>query len=71
DAVIVMDISCAVSASGDFDRDGDVDLEDFAAFARCYGQPADGPCGAGNMAGGDTIDLDDYAMFYGAMTGPQ
>jgi serine protease AprX len=60
-----------LGSTGDFDFDEDVDLEDFAAFARCYGNPADGPCGAGNMAGGETIDLDDYAMFYGAMTGPQ
>jgi hypothetical protein len=29
----------AVAIPGDFDGDGDVDLEDFAQFAACYGLP--------------------------------
>jgi hypothetical protein len=55
---------------GDFDEDGDVDLEDFAAFAECFGSAGVGGCMPGRMVEGDTIDLDDFGAFQAAMTGP-
>ncbi|MCK4660384.1 MAG: hypothetical protein KAV82_12750 [Phycisphaerae bacterium] len=56
---------------GDYDADGDVDLHDFAAFQVCFGQAAAGECQPGNVAGGDTIDFDDFALFADALNGPQ
>ena len=64
----VYDDDCVV---GDFDRDGDVDLEDFAAFSVCFGEVAAHDCAPGNMAGGAIIDLDDFTLFVSALTGPQ
>jgi hypothetical protein len=55
---------------GDFDEDGDVDLEDFATFAECFGSAGVDGCEAGRMVEGDTIDLDDFGAFQAAMTGP-
>jgi len=64
---------------GDFDRDGDVDLADFAGFQNCFtgpGQPrtlrtcfpADFD---GNLVAGDLdVDLDDFAWFAEYLTGP-
>lgn len=57
-------------ATGDFDDDGDVDLVDFRAFQECFGQASDGTCEPGNLAGGATIDLDDFALFCTAIDGP-
>ncbi len=57
-------------STGDCDDDGDVDLADFATFQFCFGRPADGGCAPANMAGGDIIDFEDFALFAGAMGGP-
>jgi hypothetical protein len=59
------------SGNGDFDGDGDIDLKDFAAFQPCFGLDATGPCEPGNMAGGPTIDLDDFDLLCDSMQGPQ
>jgi len=61
-----------VTPTGDFEPDGDVDLADFAAFQRCFGQAAAGACGeAFEFVPSGAIDLDDFAVFEGEMTGPQ
>ncbi|MCK4659057.1 MAG: hypothetical protein KAV82_05995 [Phycisphaerae bacterium] len=56
---------------GDLDRDGDVDLRDFAEFQSCFDQSAIGECQPANMAGGLRVDLDDLALFIAALGGPQ
>ena len=54
---------CVPFGNGDFDADGDVDLKDFHAFQQCFGLLATGGCEPGNMNGGGTIDLADFAEF--------
>ena len=62
---------CVAYGDGDFEPNGNVDLADFAAFQRCFGQSGIGNCAAGNMIGQDAmIDLSDYAEFEEALTGP-
>ena len=59
---------------GDFDRDGDVDLADFAEVQSCF--TGEGPtdvspcCRVFDFEPDDDVDLDDYAQFHGALTGP-
>jgi len=62
--------ACVNFGNGDFDVDGDVDLEDAAAFQWCYGQTAAPFCNAGNLAGDEYIDMSDYAAFEALLTGP-
>jgi hypothetical protein len=60
---------------GDFDGDGDVDLDDFAVFGQCFGG-ADNPPAAGCPSGVDAdldgdgdVDLNDFAIFGQNFTG--
>ncbi|MEK6799066.1 MAG: hypothetical protein AABZ12_08890, partial [Planctomycetota bacterium] len=56
----------------DSDDDADVDLSDFAAFQRCFGNgaaPGDG-CGAMNLDLIGEIELEDYGRFLFHLTGP-
>ena len=59
--------------TGDFDGDGDIDLEDVSRFLNCFtgaaGTLAPG-CEAGDLDGGDAIDLRDLNQFHDALTGP-
>ncbi|UCG17025.1 MAG: matrixin family metalloprotease [Phycisphaerales bacterium] len=55
---------------GDFDSDGDVDLDDFGGFQVCFDQPAGGGCQPGDMNGDDFIDAADIAPFVNALIGP-
>ncbi|UCG17026.1 MAG: hypothetical protein JSV19_03125, partial [Phycisphaerales bacterium] len=55
---------------GDFDSDGDVDLNDFGGFQVCFDQPAGGGCQPGDMNGDDFIDAADIAPFVNALIGP-
>jgi hypothetical protein len=71
DAFQAYGFACESVGTGDFDFDGDVDLKDFRSFQGCFGQSAAGGCYQANLAGGATVDLDDYALFYGVMNGPQ
>ncbi len=58
---------------GDFDRDGDVDLDDFRIFHTCLtgpGKMAPRFCRLGDCDEDNDIDLADYAAFQSEFTGP-
>jgi len=60
---------------GDLDDDGDVDLDDYAAFFQCLTGPDGGPvifdCLRGDFDGDDDIDLLDFAAFQAVFDGGQ
>ncbi|MFH1844538.1 MAG: hypothetical protein ABIF77_15165, partial [bacterium] len=62
--------SCILYGDGDFEPDGDVDLDDFASFQMCFGELAAAPCEPGNLNGSGMIDLADYADFEAVLGGP-
>lgn len=58
---------------GDFDRDGDVDLDDFASFRACFGgagKAVEKDCYPGDFDGDGDVDLLDYRAFQVALTSP-
>ncbi len=59
---------------GDFDDDGDVDLNDAATFAACYtgeeGGPINPGCEPGDLDLDGDIDCDDWVLFKLVWTGP-
>ncbi len=59
---------------GDFDRDGDLDLQDFARFQACYTGADNGPrpreCFYADFDGDRDVDADDYAQFESFLAGP-
>ena len=65
-----------IHSKGDFDGDGDVDLQDSGHFQRCFAAEAyiDGTlhvgCSVFDFDDDIDLDLDDYAAFQSAFTGP-
>ncbi|MCH7721211.1 MAG: hypothetical protein IH988_09535 [Planctomycetes bacterium] len=63
-------------SKGDYDGDGDVDLQDSGHFQRCFAAEAyiDGTlhvgCSVFDFDDDIDLDLDDYAAFQSAFTGP-
>ncbi len=59
--------------AGDFDGDGDADLDDYAAFISCATGPGGGPvetgCSAKDFDADDDVDVLDFAAFQRAFTG--
>ncbi len=56
---------------GDFDRDGDLDLHDFSAFTRCFGQSLPQPaCAPAELDGAAPVDAADFLLFLAAFLGP-
>jgi len=53
----------------DFDRDYDVDQEDFGFFQQCYSgfQPYAEECAAADLDGSGNINIDDFDIFYPCM----
>ena len=53
--------------SGDFEFDGDIDLDDFAEFVPCLGGPGEGltpgGCGVFDFELDGDVDLRDFAAF--------
>jgi hypothetical protein len=60
-------------APGDFDGDGDVDLDDFGKFQTCLtaaGATQNDPfCQPAKLDGDPDVDADDFAIFQGCITG--
>jgi hypothetical protein len=59
---------------GDYDRDGDADLADFAEVQSCFtgGGPTDvsACCRIFDFEPDEDVDLDDYTAFYVVLSGP-
>lgn len=67
-------LDALIGTPADFDRDGDVDLSDFAQFLACFNGPAAPPASAGCDAtdldhDGD-VDLADFGVFLACFNGP-
>jgi hypothetical protein len=64
---------CVPCTSGDSDRDGDVDLDDFSAFQMCFEVPYTLPCNCADMNSDEVVDVADYLLFQSALQagGPQ
>lgn len=60
---------CAPCSSGDVDRDGDVDLDDFGAFQTCFEMPYTVFCNCADMNDDMTVNLTDYVLFQSALAG--
>ena len=56
----------------DFDRDGDVDMEDFGHFQACLtgaGIAPAGPCTDADLERDDDVDQDDFSILQGCLSG--
>ena len=63
---VAIEVTIAPFVLGDFDCDGDVDLDDYAAFSGCLVGPSGGlpsPCRSGNFDLDADVDLDDFSSF--------
>lgn len=61
-----------VIVPGDFNSDGDVDLDDFATFQACLGNPGIPPasgCGAADLDEDGDVDQSDRLKFVGCISG--
>ncbi len=70
--VLVLTVSPTVRA--DFNRDGDVDLEDFGLMQACLTAPAipqlDPACADARLDPGEDVDADDLRIFLDCLSGP-
>ena len=60
------------SSKGDWDRDGDIDLDDYAQFPACLTGPGGGlgiDCGVFDFDDDTDVDLQDFAAFARSFTG--
>lgn len=64
---------CPPFVTGDFDRDGDVDQEDFGRFQACLTGSTipltDPDCLAADLDGDSDVDQNDFRIFQGCMSG--
>lgn len=71
---LVIIAQAAPLIDGDYDRDGDVDLADFASMQRCWTGDGvavtDTQCLVFDFDGEEDVDLDDYAAFEPLLVGP-
>ncbi|HOW73821.1 MAG TPA: hypothetical protein PKY77_24730 [Phycisphaerae bacterium] len=61
-----------VCAKADFDRDGDVDLDDFAVFHACFSGPAvaySGVCAKADFDADNDVDQSDFGIFQRCYSG--
>ncbi|HOB75539.1 MAG TPA: family 10 glycosylhydrolase [Phycisphaerae bacterium] len=64
---------CPPLVPGDFDRDGDVDADDFDLFQSCFagpGVPVESSCETKKLDADDDIDQDDFGIFQRCLSGP-
>lgn len=70
----IVDMGAYEFIPGDFDRDGDVELDDFAHFRSCFNganRPAAQPdCGDADLDDDADVDLLDFAVFRTCFNGP-
>jgi hypothetical protein len=62
-----------LSPDGDYDADGDVDLNDYAVFEACFsgsGVPPDPGCEFFDFLSDSDVDCDDWSLFAAVWTGP-
>jgi len=63
-----------VFAPGDFDQDGDVDLNDFGHFQACFNGPNRLPattgCADADLDRDQDVDIADFLIFQGCFNGP-
>lgn len=74
-ADLVLTLTGVVAASqGDFDHDGDVDVEDFAMFQACFNGPGRPPaqpgCEEGDLDHDSDVDIGDFGLFQACFNGP-
>jgi len=69
------DVSPGGPFAADIDRDGDVDLNDFAHLQTCFtgdsGDPISCECLPADLNDDDKVDLDDLALLVSDLTGPK
>lgn len=75
DSVEIFELTCGLSATGDHDGDGDIDLYDQAWLQTCFsgdgfGHTGDMGCEVFNFDNDDDVDLTDYAELYSRLNGP-
>ncbi len=67
-------VTFTVAPHGDFDHDGDVDLQDFNFFQMCFNGPNrsldQGACESADADADADVDLDDFAAFQSCFSGP-
>ncbi len=71
--VDAVEITVEAALPGDFDGDGDVDLNDFEQFDACLTGPGGGaqpPCDAFDFDADNDVDFADFQAFQIAFTGP-
>lgn len=70
---VTLEISPPTYAPVDFDRDGDVDQEDFGKFQACYSgsgvEQTDPDCAFGLLDDDEDVDQVDLGLFQGCMSG--
>jgi hypothetical protein len=63
---------CPPLIPGDFDRDGDVDEDDYPVFVACRSGPTiprPGGCAAADFDGDNDVDATDFAVFQRCISG--
>ena len=73
-AIIPVALTVGPYSSADFDRDGDVDVQDFGVFQSCFNGPshpvAPGICDRADLDGDADADVSDFAVFQACFNGP-
>jgi hypothetical protein len=66
---IVCDAGCGLRINGDYDGDGDVDLEDYAGYQRCIGESSSECLCPFDLDPNGMVDLADFVIFVMILSG--